>query len=87
MNTYQHRPQASGLHAKLLRELSASSEHTIRPRYGAPPNHIVVCQDERKVRNSTQATSILWQGHRDLMPSVYRGAQDPYGLLSRPASD
>lgn len=80
MSTYKHCPPPSGLHAKLRNELSAASDYTIRLRNGAPPNHIVIVTHKPHFR-------AVWCGHRDLMPSAYRGAQDPCGLLSRPASD
>ena len=75
---YEHRPAPTGLHAKFLRELSASSPHIIRPRYGRP-NGIVVFVlglDDRP----------LWSGHRDSMPREYRGAADPFRCLTAPDS-
>lgn len=75
---YQHRPAPSGLHAKYLAELSEGSPYIVQS-LGGTPNHIVVSR--------RGATVALWHGHRDLMPTEYRGASDPDHLLTRPASD
>lgn len=78
MSSYAHRPAPTGLHAKMLGELSGRSPYLVQSP-GGLPNHIVV-----SVRGASTA---LWSGHRDAMPARYRGAGDPNHLLSRPASD
>lgn len=80
MTIYRHRPEPSGLHAKMVRELSAASDYVVIPRHTGQPNHIIVYRGNGR-------TLVQWAGHRDAMPSLYRGAQDPQGLLSRPSSD
>lgn len=87
MASYAHRPDPSGLHAKLRRELSDASMYIIGARNIGRPNHIVVRVDRRRVLTSAAALRVLWAGHRDAMPSHYRGAQDPDNLMTRPASD
>lgn len=80
-------PAPSGMHAKLLNELSNASMYVIGARNNGQPDHIVVRVDRRYVLTSAAALRILWKGHRDTMPSCYRGAQDPANLLSRPSSN
>lgn len=79
VKAYAHRPAPSGLHAKLLRELSERSPYRIEQSWiHGLPNYIAVHVGPGKV---------LWLGHRDAMPATYRGASDPDNLLTRPASD
>ena len=79
MSTYKHRPAPTGLHAKMLRELSERSPYIVLG-IAATPNSVAIAL-------RAQQDSALWSGHRDLMPAAYRGAYDPLHLLTRPASD
>ena len=83
MSNYARRPEPSGLHAKLLSELSATNGYYVSTGRTGLPNHIVI----RWNVTGPERFRTMWWGHRDRMPACYRGASDPYGLLSRPASD
>ncbi len=79
---YEHRPAPTGLHAKLLRELSAerSMRYIVRPHFNGLPNHIIVSRITKGVY------PIVWRGWRGSMPARYRGAADPFRCLTAPDS-
>lgn len=73
---YRHRPPATGLHAKLVREArdAAAAKYHVQSDLTGRPGYINVFRCEIRV----------WQGHRDAMPAEYRGARDPWNVLARP---
>lgn len=75
---YKHRPPATGLHAKLAREAraAAATKYEVQSDMSGRPGHVRVFHCELMV----------WQGHRDSMPSEYRGARDPFGVIDPPDS-
>lgn len=82
MATYAHRPVATGLHAKLVREARERTRYAIEPVYGTP--NLIAVSDGLITDRMGQT---VWVGHRDLLPQQYRFASDPSGALTRPASD
>ncbi len=81
MRAYAHLPAPTGLHAKLLRELSSenSKRYAVFPLFNLRANNVFV--------TTREDDGEVWAGHRDSMPAEYRGAFDPYNVLTRPASD
>lgn len=75
---YSHRPAATGLHAKIVREryAAAARKYNVQSDMSGRPGYVRVFHCE----------IMVWQGHRDAMPAEYRGARDPFSVLASPDS-